>query len=76
MHILITGAAGSSTSTLAHSVGFATHARGLESDDFFWRPTDPLFQEKFGAEERTVVLLTACHRFFWHTVPSFTPSTS
>ncbi|WP_354674004.1 AAA family ATPase [Cupriavidus alkaliphilus] len=57
MYILITGAAGSGTSTLANALGEATHARVLETDDYFWRPTDPPYQQKFGAEERCSLLL-------------------
>ncbi|QBY55045.1 hypothetical protein [Cupriavidus oxalaticus] len=59
MHILITGAAGSGTSTLAQAVALCNPARVLESDDFFWRPTNSPYQEKFGAEERAAALLTA-----------------
>jgi pimeloyl-ACP methyl ester carboxylesterase len=57
MYILITGAAGSGTSTLAKALGEATHTRVLETDDYFWRPTDPPYQEKFGADERCINLL-------------------
>lgn len=59
MHILITGAAGSGTSTLARAVGAATHARVLETDDFFWRPTDPPYQQKCEPAERAQALANA-----------------
>jgi len=58
MHILITGAAGSGTSTLAAAVAGATHARLLETDDYFWRPTDPPYQQRFENEERLAALLS------------------
>ncbi|KAI3589222.1 putative protein YqaC [Cupriavidus sp. U2] len=61
MYILITGAAGSGTSTLATALGEAAHARVLETDDYFWRPTDPPYQQKFGAEERCSLLLNDLH---------------
>ncbi|PLP99770.1 AAA family ATPase [Cupriavidus pauculus] len=61
MHILITGAAGSGTSTLARAVAGATHARVLETDDFFWRPTEPPYQQKCDAGERAQALSSALH---------------
>ncbi|WP_455287674.1 AAA family ATPase [Cupriavidus necator] len=57
MYILITGAAGSGTSTLATAVADVTHSRVLETDDYFWRPTDPPYQQRFGSEERRAALL-------------------
>ncbi len=57
MHILITGAAGSGTSTLAAALSDAIQARFLETDDYFWRPTDPPYQDKFNEDERRSALL-------------------
>ncbi|GJG93781.1 hypothetical protein [Cupriavidus pauculus] len=61
MHILITGAAGSGTSTLAAAIAAAIPARAIETDDYFWRPTTPPYQQKFGHEERRVALLKDLH---------------
>ena len=57
MKILITGAAGSGTSTLANAIAEATQTHALETDDYFWRPTNPPYQVKFEPEERCARLL-------------------
>ena len=57
MHILITGAAGSGTSTLAAAFSAATQSRCLETDDYFWRPSDPPYQNKLNEDERRSALL-------------------
>ncbi|MFC7288302.1 AAA family ATPase [Herminiimonas glaciei] len=57
MHILITGAAGSGTSTLAAALAEATHATFIETDDYFWLPSDPPYQHKRAEAERGGVLL-------------------
>lgn len=57
MHILITGAAGSGTSTLAVAFSEATPSRRLETDDYFWRPTDPPYRDKLDENERCSALL-------------------
>ncbi|MDW5443277.1 AAA family ATPase [Polaromonas sp. SM01] len=57
MHILITGAAGSGTSTLAAAFSDATPSRHLETDDYFWRPSDPPYRDKYDEAERCSALL-------------------
>jgi hypothetical protein len=68
MRALITGAAGSGTSTLAAALAERWGAAMLEADAFFWLPTDPpfkvkrepeqrrtLFEQQLGMHERAVV---------------------
>ncbi|QWW70331.1 AAA family ATPase [Rhizobium sp. WYJ-E13] len=43
MHIHITGASGSGTSTLGLALAETLGIRHLDTDDFFWMPTDPPF---------------------------------
>ncbi|MFI5445108.1 AAA family ATPase [Polaromonas sp. UC242_47] len=57
MYILITGAAGSGTSTLAAAFSEAAPSRHLETDDYFWRPSDPPYRDKYDEEERCLALL-------------------
>jgi uridine kinase len=57
MHILITGASGSGTSTLAAALAEATHSRLLDTDDYFWLPGDPPNQHKRKKSERGAELL-------------------
>lgn len=57
MHILITGAAGSGTSTLAAALANAIQATCIETDDYFWLPSDPPYQHKREGAERSAVLL-------------------
>lgn len=51
MHIHITGASGSGTSTLGLALAETLGIRHLDTDDFFWMPTDPPFttQREVGA---------------------------
>lgn len=46
MKILIFGASGSGTTTLASSLSQRTGFPHLEVDSFYWKPTNPPFQEK------------------------------
>jgi adenylate kinase family enzyme len=57
MHLLITGASGAGTSTLAAAFSDATQSRPLETDDYYWRPSEPPYQEKFSEDERRSALL-------------------
>lgn len=57
MHILITGAPGSGTSTLGRDLSLALSARHLESDDYQWLPTDPPYQQMVAKEQRGAALL-------------------
>jgi adenylate kinase family enzyme len=56
-HILITGAAGSGTTTLANAVAKDLHAAHLEADDYFWLPSEPPYQHRAPAEDRCQRLL-------------------
>ena len=50
--IHIFGASGSGTSTLGRAIGEKAHFRVMDTDDYFWLPTDPPFTEKRPEEER------------------------
>lgn len=41
LRVLITGASGSGTTTLAAALAAQLHAVHLDADDFFWLPTQP-----------------------------------
>lgn len=58
MHILITGASGSGTTTLGRDLSRALLARHLESDDYQWLPTDPPYQQMIPKNQRGIALLT------------------
>jgi adenylate kinase family enzyme len=51
-HIHILGASGSSTSTLAKAISLRHGHRFLDTDDFYWKPTDPPFQTSRPVAER------------------------
>lgn len=57
MRILITGAAGSGTSTLAAALAGQCQARLLEADDYYWLPSWPPYQQRRPASERLDLLL-------------------
>lgn len=57
MRILITGAAGSGTSTLARVLGAAVSGRVFEADDYFWLPSSPPFTTKRDPQDRLSSLL-------------------
>lgn len=46
MHILITGASGSGTTTLGSALARTLSSRHLDADDFYWLPSSPPFQHK------------------------------
>lgn len=54
IHVL--GASGSGTSTLAHALASALSSQAFDSDDFYWRPTDPPFTEKRPIAERVALM--------------------
>jgi adenylate kinase family enzyme len=58
-HIHVFGASGSGTTTLARTISSRYGHLHLDTDDFFWLPTDPPFQEKRPAEERLLLLKAA-----------------
>ena len=53
----ITGASGSGTTTLAKALRQRFGYIHLDSDDFFWEPTDPPFVKKRPIEERQKLML-------------------
>lgn len=57
--IHIFGASGSGTTTLASYLSAKHGHRHLDTDDFFWLPTDPPFRQKRVVEERLELLRTA-----------------
>lgn len=57
MQILITGASGSGTSTLARALATELSATALDVDDYFWLPTSPPFKSKRNSAERLTLLL-------------------
>jgi len=56
MRILITGAAGSGTTTLARSLAAAMNAPHVEADDHFWLPTDIPYTVKRPVAERLALI--------------------
>ncbi|MFD1746487.1 AAA family ATPase [Rhizobium helianthi] len=56
MRIHITGASGSGTTTLGKALHLALHIPHFDSDDFFWKPTNPPFQERREVAERIALL--------------------
>jgi hypothetical protein len=57
MRILITGASGSGTSTLASALAAEIGGTHLDADNYFWLPTSPPFKEKRAPLERLALLL-------------------
>lgn len=56
--IHIVGASGSGTTSLAAELAGSYGHRHLDTDDFYWRRTDPPFREKRPPEERLASLRT------------------
>lgn len=56
MHIHITGASGSGTTTLGQALAQALPLRHLDADDYYWLPTSPPFRHKRDAAERLALL--------------------
>jgi len=59
MLIHITGASGCGSSTLAEALATRLGATHLDTDDFFWLPSDPPFRHRRPADERRSSLLGA-----------------
>jgi adenylate kinase family enzyme len=57
--IHIVGASGSGTSTLAAALAARLGHAHLDTDDYFWEPSDPPFQHIRELESRTALLATA-----------------
>ena len=58
-HIHIVGASGSGTTTLAVALAERIGATHLDTDSFFWLPTDPPFRDKRPIEERLALMRAA-----------------
>lgn len=58
MRILVTGAAGSGTSTLAKAFSDQLQANFIEADDVYWLETSPPFVEKRPSEEREQLMMS------------------
>lgn len=56
MIVHIFGGAGSGTSTLGRAVAAEYGCFFMDTDDYFWMPTDPPFREKRPREERLSML--------------------
>jgi len=52
MRVHILGASGAGTSTLGAALALRTGAEHLDTDDYFWLPTDPPFEEPRAMPER------------------------
>jgi adenylate kinase family enzyme len=57
MYILITGASGSGTTTLAHALGERLGWPAIDTDDYFWLPTTPPYRDKREPQERLCLIL-------------------
>lgn len=56
------GASGSGTTTMGRAIASAYGYVHLDSDDFFWQPTDPPYQRTRSVEERALLLHDAVKR--------------
>ena len=56
MRILVTGASGSGTTTLARALARALGCGALDADNYYWLPTDPPFRDKRDRRERRILL--------------------
>ncbi|WP_447555583.1 AAA family ATPase [Vreelandella sp. EE22] len=63
MHILITGAAGSGTSTLGKALAKELNVSFLEADDFYWLETDPSFTKKRPVVERRKLMISSLKKY-------------
>ena len=57
MRILLTGASGSGTTTLGRALSEALDIRLFDTDDYFWLPTEPPFQQPRDDESRLAMFL-------------------
>ncbi|MBX4870948.1 ATP-binding protein [Rhizobium bangladeshense] len=62
VHIHITGASGSGTTSLGHTLAERLDLAHLDTDDFFWLPTDPPFTTPRDADERIRLLFAEAAR--------------
>ncbi|MFS8146985.1 adenylate kinase [Rhizobium sp. BR 249] len=62
VHIHVMGASGSGTTSLGLALAEKLDIAHLDTDDFFWMPTDPPFTTPRDADERIRMLLEAAAR--------------
>jgi adenylate kinase family enzyme len=58
LRIHITGASGTGTTTLGRALAAELNCAHFDTDDYFWEPTDPPYQQKRELAERSRLLLT------------------
>lgn len=61
MHILITGASGSGTTTLGEALASSLGLPHLDADNFYWLPTSPPFKQKRDPKYRFNLLHQELH---------------
>lgn len=61
----VTGAAGTGTTSLGAALAPALGVQHLDTDRFYWRPTDPPYTDKFPAAERLAAMRAACGSGGW-----------
>jgi hypothetical protein len=59
MRVLITGALGSGTTTLARALSEPLDSIAVDVDDYYWLPTDPPYRQKRAPDERLRMILAA-----------------
>ncbi len=52
----ITGASGAGTSTLARALASRLDSQAFDTDDFYWKPSDPPFRAKRSVPERLALM--------------------
>ncbi len=63
MKIIVFGASGSGTTTLGRSIAQHRHWQHLDVDDYYWKPTVPMFQEKVPLNLRNQKLIEAYEKY-------------
>ena len=63
MRIHIFGASGSGTTTLANALEQELDYKHLDADDYYWKKTDPPFQEKVPLLDRSTSLMSAIDQY-------------
>ncbi len=58
MFLVVTGASGSGTSTLGRAVAAHFGIAHLDTDDYFWLPTEPPFTTKRDGDKRSSLILS------------------
>jgi adenylate kinase family enzyme len=63
LRIHITGASGAGVTTFGKALALRLGIQFFDTDDFYWKPTTPPYQEKFSINERQQNLLQAIQNF-------------